>query len=293
MQVKLTNVMDNTVKINSDFFPTNTLSYLLELEGRKILFDVGDQQNVLMHHMKLLDINPNDIEMLILSHGHWDHTAGLGTFIQSRDASKKIKIVAHPHAFRKRRLANFFLIIPALIKWRMYNFGFPKLPKSLRDKIILEPTTDSYEITPYLKTTGEISDRKEKDSHSDKLKLKEGWKYVKDIQLDDLSLVLKTKEGIVIIFGCGHAGILNICARAKEFHPDSEIKTIIGGTHLVALTEESELEHVAKKLEEDYDKPDLYLSHCTGKKAIDYFTKRFGKDVVKPFMVGDTFTFDC
>ncbi len=295
MKVTLTNVMDNTVKINSDFFPTNTLSYLLELEGRKILFDVGDQQNILMHHMKLLEINPDEIEMLILSHGHWDHTTGLGAFLRSRDSSKKLKIVAHPHAFRKRRIANFLLTIPALIKFRMYNFGFPKLPKSLKDKIILEPTTDPYEITPFLKTTGEISisDRKEKACTVDKLKIKEGKKYVSDNQLDDLSLVLKTKEGIVIIFGCGHSGILNICARAKEFYPDSEIKSIIGGTHLVAFEEESDLEYVAKKLEDDYNKPLLYLSHCTGKKAIDFFTKRFGKEIVKPFMVGDKFTFDC
>ncbi len=292
MQVKLTNIVDNTVKINSDFIPTDGLSYLLELDGRKILFDVGDQGFVLIHHMNLLNIKPDDIEFLILSHGHWDHTHGLEALLDQRTITEKLRIVAHPHAFRKRKVSNLFIGFLAFIKYRRYNFGFPKLPKFLQEKYILEPKTDPYEITPYLKTTGEISDRKEKDSHTDKLKLKEGRKYVKDIQLDDLSLVLKTKEGIVIIFGCGHAGILNVCARAKEFHPDSEIKLIVGGTHLVALTEESELEHVAKKLEEEYNKPELYFSHCTGKKAIDFFTKRFGKEIVKPFMVGDILIFD-
>ena len=293
MQVKLINIVDNTVKINSDFIPTNGLSYLLELDGRKILFDVGDQGFVLIHHMKLLDINPDDIEMLILSHGHWDHSHGLKALLDQRTTTKKLKIIAHPHAFRKRKISNLFRLILNLIKYRMYNFGFPKLPKFLQEKYILEPTAKPYEITPYLKTTGEISIRKEKACTTDRLKIKEGIKYVKDIQLDDLSLVLKTKEGIVIIFGCGHSGILNICARAKEFHPNSEIKLIVGGTHLVAFKEESDLEYVAKKLEEEYNKPLLYLSHCTGKKAIDFFTKRFGKEIVKPFMVGDELILEC
>ncbi len=293
MQVTLTNIVDNTVLINSDYIPTSGLSYLLELEGRKLLFDAGDKGNVLIHHMKLLDIDPNEIELLILSHGHWDHTHGLRALMYQRNTKEKLKIIAHPHSFRKRRIAKFPLVPLGLIKFRMYNFGFPKLPKQLQAMLILESTTEPYEVTSYLKTTGEIAHRKEKDSTINRLKLKEGRRYVKDIQLDDLSLVLKTKEGVVLILGCGHSGILNICARAKEFYPNDKIISIIGGTHLVALKTESELEYVAKTLEEKYDKPLLYFSHCTGKIALKFFEKRFGKEIVKPFMVGDQLTFEC
>ncbi len=293
MQVTLTNIIDNTVRIKGDYIPTYGLSYLLELEDRKILFDAGDNGNVLIHHMKLLDINPNEIELLILSHGHWDHTHGLRALMYQRDTKEKLKIIAHPHAFRKRRIANFSLILLGLIKYRIYNYGFPKLPKQLQKMVILESTVEPYEVTPYLKTTGEISDRKEKASTVDKLKMKEGRRYIKDFQLDDLSLVLKTKEGVVIILGCGHSGVLNICARAKEFYPNDKISYIIGGTHLVALKKESELEYVAKILEEKYDAPLLYFSHCTGKIVLKFFEKRFGKEIVKPFMVGDKLTFEC
>ena len=90
----------------------------------------------------------------------------------------------------------------------------------------------------------------------------------------------------------GHSGILNICSRAKEIFPNKEIKTIIGGTHLVIL-DESKLEYVASKLETEYGKPELYLSHCTGKKAIQFLTKRFGKEIVHPFKVGDVLDFEC
>ena len=293
MEVTLLNVVDNTVLINSDFIPSNGLSYLIEIDGRKILFDVGDNGNILIHHMILLNIDPSDIDLLILSHGHWDHTYGLRALLNHRETNEKLRIIAHPHAYRKRRVAKTSLILPALLKFKMYNYGFPKLPKKLQDMIILESTTEPYEITAFLKTTGEISDRKEITSTSDKLKMKEGRRYVEDFQLDDLSLILKTKEGIVLILGCGHSGVLNICATAKEFYPTDEIKSIIGGTHLVALKEEADLEYVAKTLEEKYDKPTLYFSHCTGKIALKFFEKRFGKEIVKPFKVGDKLTFEC
>ncbi|MHA1953987.1 MAG: MBL fold metallo-hydrolase, partial [Candidatus Heimdallarchaeaceae archaeon] len=184
MQVTLTNIVDNTVLIDSDYIPTSGLSYFLELEEKKILFDAGDNGNVLIHHMKLLEIDPNEIELLILSHGHWDHTHGLRALMYQRDTKEKLKIVAHPHSFRKRRVANFLLILPALIKYRMYNYGFPRLPKELQEMLILEPTVEPYEVTPFLKTTGEISDRKEKASTVDKLKIREGRRFIKDSQLD-------------------------------------------------------------------------------------------------------------
>ena len=273
--------------------PRSLSLYVLENHGTRMLIDTSTADMAERIVNKLKEINIYPIHKIFLTHGHWDHTAGLGSFLRSRSTSKKLKIVAHPHAFRKRRIANSFMIIPRLIRTRMYNFCFPKLPKSLQDKISIESTTEPYEITPYLKTTGEISDRKEKDCSSDKLKIKEERRYVKDIQLDDLSLILKTKEGIVIILGCGHSGVLNICARAKEFHPTDKIISIIGGTHLVAFKEVSDLEFVAKNLEEKYNKPRLYFSHCTGTKALKYFEKRFGKDIVKPFMVGDNLSFNC
>ncbi|MCG3215804.1 MAG: MBL fold metallo-hydrolase [Candidatus Heimdallarchaeota archaeon] len=292
MQIKLTNVVDNTVRINSDFIPSNGLSYLIEFEDRKMLFDAGDQGIVLIHNMKYLDIDPKSIDLAILSHGHWDHTFGIEALMYARGEAPVLNIIAHPHAIKKRRLAKFWHIIMILLIRRRYNFGFPKLTEKIKDKLHFTLVTQPYELTPFLTTTGEISEWKEKHCKIDKLTIKLDDKYVKDDILDDLSLVLKTKEGLVLILGCGHAGVLNICARAKEIHPNNDIKMIIGGTHLVALTEEKDLEYVAKILEKEYNKPTLYFSHCTGKKATDYLRKRFGKDTVRSFNVSDELTFD-
>jgi len=293
MQVKLTNIVDNTTQDNSDFIPSSGLSYLFEFEDKKILFDAGDQGMVLRHNMQLLDIDPKTIDTLVLSHGHWDHTFGIEALINSRGDAPVLEIIAHPHAFKERRVTKFVLRILALLKYKIYNFGFPKLSREIREKISLIPVTEPFELTPLLTTMGEISEWKEKPSKIDKLTIKLDKKFVKDELLDDLSLILKTKEGIVLVLGCGHAGVLNICSRAKEIYPNEDIKMIIGGTHLVALAKEEELEYVAKKLEKEYKKPILYFSHCTGKKAIKFMLNYFGNEIVNSFKVGDTLSFEC
>ena len=293
MQVKLRNIVDNTTKENSDFIPSSGLSYLLEFEDKRVLFDTGDQGFVLMHNMNMLNVDPKSIDCIILSHGHWDHTFGTEALMNARGDAPILDIIAHPNAFKKRRIAKLWRRILNLLKYKVYNLGFPKLSSKILIKLNFIEVIEPYKINSYLTTTGEISEWKEKPSKVDKLTIQLEDKYVKDDLLDDLSLVLKTKEGIVLILGCGHAGVLNICARAKELFPDQRILKIIGGTHLVALREEEELEYVAKKLENEYNKPELYFSHCTGTKAIKYMTNYFGRDIVKPFKVGDMLTFNC
>lgn len=293
MEVKLTNIVDTYVRPDRDFISSDGLCYLIDIDDKKILFDTGDQGIILLNNMQILEIDPKSIDMVVFSHGHWDHTFGIKALMQSRGDAPPLKLMGHPNVFTRRRIKNPLLRLLAYLKYRWYNLGFPRLPKEIMDKLVITKIVDPYEITPILTTIGEINEWKEKPSKIDKLSIELDGKFVEDDLLDDLSLVLKTKKGIVLILGCGHAGVLNICARAKEIHPDREIEMIIGGTHLVALTKEEELEYVAKQLETKYNKPQLLFSHCTGQKAIDFMKNYFGKEIVKAFKVGDTLTFDC
>lgn len=293
MQVKLTNIADKYVQPDKEFISSDGLCYLIEIDNKKILFDTGDQGIILINNMQILGIDPKEIDMVVFSHGHWDHTFGIEALMQQRGDAPSLKLVGHPHVFTRRRVRKPILRLLAYLKYRWYNLGFPKLPEEIMEKLEITKVVEPYEITPILTTTGEINEWKEKPSKIDKLTIELDGKFVHDDLLDDLSLVLKTKDGMVLILGCGHAGVLNICDRAKELHPDRDIQKIIGGTHLVALATEKELEYVAKQLEEKYNKPQLYFSHCTGQKATDFMKKYFGKDIVKSFKVGDTLTFDC
>ena len=92
MQVKLTNIVDNTADNDSEFIPSSGLSYLIELGGKTVLFDAGDQGHILVHNMNLLNIDPNSIDLLVLSHGHWDHTFGLKALMGIKRNLEKLKI---------------------------------------------------------------------------------------------------------------------------------------------------------------------------------------------------------
>lgn len=109
--------------------------------------------------------------------------------------------------------------------------------------------------------------------------------------LDDLSLVLKTKKGLVLICGCCHAGLLNVLNLVSINHKDEKIHAILGGTHMIAFTR-NEVIHVEDILESRYGKPQLYLNHCTGNHIIDQLKARFGENIVKPCHVGTQLSFD-
>ena len=108
------------------------------------------------------------------------------------------------------------------------------------------------------------------------------WEW--DPVIDDLSLVLQTEEGLVLITGCCHAGLLNTCARATQLFND-KIKAVIGGTHMLEYSEE-DIGHVGGILEKVYGTPELYLNHCTGKRAIEQLRRKFGPEVVRDCHVG-------
>ena len=111
MQVKLTNVCDIETDGTEGFIPSNGLSFLIETEDKKILFDTGEKGSILINNMRLLNIDPNSIDLLVLSHGHYDHTFGIEALVTARTEKSELVILGHPHAFAKRRVAKLPLRI--------------------------------------------------------------------------------------------------------------------------------------------------------------------------------------
>jgi 7,8-dihydropterin-6-yl-methyl-4-(beta-D-ribofuranosyl)aminobenzene 5'-phosphate synthase len=146
---------------------------------------------------------------------------------------------------------------------------------------------------------GEITDRTEKYGLEPNAMHLVHNKYVVDPVHDDLSLILSTKKGEVIITGCAHSGILNVCNYVKQTS-NNKIHAIVGGTHMVRYPED-DVKYVASKLENEYDNPDLYLNHCTDyfpdpfvkkTKATDILRKELGKDKVRDCFVGTEIPFE-
>jgi len=291
MKVQILNLYSNEKEGDSKLKSDHGQSFLISIGDEQILFDFGQKSNLLLHNMNELEISPDDITKLVLSHGHNDHSGGLPGFLDKRIKKETLPLFAHPD-FREEKIVKVLFIKKPL--------GFPDLTQKQEEKIDFQLSKEPQQIAPCLKTTGEISVRNEKDG-SEKIALhRENGELVVDPIMDDLSLVLSTKEGEVIIAGCAHSGILNICNYVKN-STKKKILAIIGGTHMVRYTPQ-EVEYVADQLENLYDYPDLYLNHCTDKlpvpfmkktKTIDILRKRFGQEKVKNCFVGTKITFEC
>ena len=291
MNVEILNVYSNETEKGSRLKGDHGQSFLISSENDKVLFDTGRKGAILLHNMKELGIAPDVISCMALSHGHFDHTGGLPAFLDARTSPSKLPIYAHP-AFNEEKVGKMGIIKMPL--------GTPKLNAEQEEKMDLRLSKEQQQISNCLFLTGEISERNELDGTEPNAMHRENGKLVKDPLMDDLSLVLKSKDGIVIIAGCAHSGILNICEFVKSKMQD-KITTIIGGTHMVRYTEEEVL-HVAEQLKSKYDYPDLYLNHCTDKlpipfakktKAFDILLDIYGEKKVSKCFVGTRYSFEC
>ncbi|MHA1723665.1 MAG: MBL fold metallo-hydrolase [Promethearchaeota archaeon] len=291
MKVKIICIYNNKALPNTNFKGDYGNAVVIKSDNQLIMYDTGNNGDILLHNLNCANINPNSIDLLVLSHGHNDHTRGLAKLLSSRTGDLPLQIIAHPLVIERKK-ASLGAALLFYLLYREINIGFPELPKDLEAKTKFNFHTEPYQITPYLSTIGEISERKEPDGVSSMMVHQVNGKWKKDLLLDDLSLALKTEKGLIIICGCCHAGILNTCAQALSIFPEEKIYGIIGGTHMLVFSKKK-IKHVADVLEKKYDLPILYLNHCTGKKAMKYFKKRFGSEIFHEFLAGSTLEFIC
>ena len=283
MIVKILNVFNNNVLPETSLKGKHGNAFYFEMEDERFLFDTGADGNILLHNLNELNISPDYIDKIIFSHGHDDHTIGLHDFMKARTIQDKITIIGHPLLTEKKYLR--------FLRLRISYIGFPKLDQDIENKINYTLSRNSIQINGYLSTTGEITNRPFKDGTAKYMVHRENGKWVKDPLLDDLSLVLKTTKGLVLICGCCHAGLLNTCAHVTKIFKEP-ISTIIGGTHMMFFSKKEVL-HVAESLKRDYNSPQLYLNHCTGKRKIKILKQYFGAKIVKPCVVGTELRFEC
>jgi len=289
MEVEILNLYSNVAKPNSDLIGDHGQSFLIKTENENILLDVGFKGKKLLHNMAKLGVSPNDISLLVLSHGHYDHTGGLPLFLDARTTFEPLHVLAHPDVLLQRRIKIAFI---------SKNTGFPKLTAEQKSKIKFEYLKTARKINAFIRTSGEISDRPYRQGTEPRMQSKVDGNFDIDLVADDLSLILETKEGQIIITGCAHTGILNICKHAKDTS-NKPIKAILGGTHMVRY-EIEEVLATAEKFINEFDDPDLYLNHCTDKlplklmkatKTIDILREKYSQDKIKTCYVGTKLKF--
>jgi 7,8-dihydropterin-6-yl-methyl-4-(beta-D-ribofuranosyl)aminobenzene 5'-phosphate synthase len=262
--MKVTCVVDDTVCDHSPFWGEHGLAFLIETNSGRILFDTGQSGTVLLHNLNLLDVEPKAINALAISHAHYDHTGGLLTLL---DQVAGIPLYAHPDFFRERFSRR---------EGSLKSVGLPLEREVLEQRLELRLSAEPMEILPGVWTTGEITDRAEPEGRSANHLVRgaEGWEP--DPYRDDMALVLETDEGLVVICGCCHAGLLNTLAHVRRAF-GANITAVAGGTHLLHA-DEAHLRRVIEVLKE-LGVPRLYLNHCTGLRAYVTLTQVFGEKV--------------
>lgn len=287
MEVSVINLYNDIAPPGEGFIADHGQSFYFAAEAFKVLFDTGTNGKTLLHNMEIAGVDPNTIETLVLSHGHYDHTGGLRELLKKRTTKHPLKIIAHPDVYSKkvRRKKKWFHEM-------FQDIGFPPMPEALTRKVSFTFTRDFYAINNVLFVTGEITERPYKAGISEYHFTKQNDKWLPDKMKDDMSLILKTKEGLVVFCGCCHAGLLNTLGAIRKHFPDEKFQAILGGTHMYQFTR-AEVALVVKKLKESFDKPKLFFNHCSGLNTIELLKELYDKELVSDCLVGSKFVYDC
>ena len=252
--------------------------------AHRLLFDAGTSPDGVTENMRRLGIDPGSIEAVVLSHGHFDHTAGLDGLLRALGRAE-LPLVLHPHAWRKRRITlpgRDPIDLPTPSRRALADGGFE----------LLETERPSFLSGGGVLVTGEVGRvTGYEPGFPPQQSLLEGEWRPDPLVLDDQAIVINVRDkGLVVLTGCGHAGIVNICRHATALtggaHP---LYAALGGFHLNGPAFEPLIPRVLDDLAA-MDPRVLVPAHCTGWRAQHAMARRFG-DAYVPNSVGTRFTF--
>jgi 7,8-dihydropterin-6-yl-methyl-4-(beta-D-ribofuranosyl)aminobenzene 5'-phosphate synthase len=265
MNVTLTTLCENTAG-KPGFMAEWGLSILIQTDSANVLFDTGGNFAAVRNADKL-GVDLRAVDVIVLSHAHADHTGGLREVL--RKTGPKM-IIAHPaiwelkytkRAYEKREA---FIGIPftrAELELFGASFSLNKDPVYIADTIV---------------TTGEIAQTTDFEGIEPIFYVKEDGSLRNDPIPDDLSLIVRTQQGLVIVLGCAHRGIISTIRHAQKITGEERVHTVVGGTHLFPKTDE-QVERTIVALQE-IGVQKLGVSHCTGFHASVRLAQAFGKD---------------
>jgi len=264
-KTKITILVDD--QAGNELVAEHGLSLWIETEGKCILFDTG-QGSALENNARVLGIDLQKTDILVLSHGHNDHTGGIPRILrQTRSAD----VYGHPGIMLPRYRFKNGMAEPIQIPGRsmeaidelpLERLHWVQIPTILSDKIGLTgpiPRKTSFEDTGgsfYLDPQGTRPDPIE----------------------DDLALWIRTDEGVIVCVGCAHAGLVNTLNHVRRLNGGLRIRAVIGGFHLLNAGRER-LDQTIIALQKA--EPDMVVPcHCTGELAVAVLRNALGERVL-------------
>lgn len=206
------------------------VSFLIE---DKVLFDTGENGRWLIKNMEKLNVDLNRLEMIVISHEHWDHTGGLWELLKER---RGLNVYACPH----------------------FSPEFKNKVSSLMGNLV--EAERCAQISKNIYVTGQISGEY-------------AGQYI-----PEQALILKTNNGISIITGCAHPGIMKILEEVKESFPNESVYLVMGGFHLI-----DKERRVIKLIVEEFKKIGVKKvgpTHCSGREAQGIFKNKYKENFI-------------
>jgi 7,8-dihydropterin-6-yl-methyl-4-(beta-D-ribofuranosyl)aminobenzene 5'-phosphate synthase len=243
-------------------------------DSASLLFDAGVSTDALIHNMDVLEIRPQELHSIVLSHGHVDHTHGLLGMIK-RLGKRRMPILLHPDAFLNRKV-----ILPD-----GHELHSPAPNRHLLEQENVEFVEErgcSYLLEGMVLVTGQIHRITEFEKglpiHYSEI---DGTWQSDPLIHDDQALVVNVRDkGLVVMTGCGHAGAINSIRYAQKLTGVDKVYAMLGGLHLTGAVFEPIIAPTLKELKAIA--PRLVMpGHCTGWKAIHAFAREFPEAFVQ------------
>jgi 7,8-dihydropterin-6-yl-methyl-4-(beta-D-ribofuranosyl)aminobenzene 5'-phosphate synthase len=261
--LKITTLSENTAGLGG-FLAEWGLSILVETGDTRVLLDTGQSVSATAN-AGLLGIDLARIDRIVLSHGHYDHTGGLPHIL--RKMAKTVPVIAHPDIWADKYSHHEgqdynYIGIPhrrQLLESLGASFSLGRQPVKIGDGII---------------TSGEVPMVTGFEKVEPGLLVKEADAFRQDELLDDQALIIETSEGLVVILGCAHRGIINTLYHARKLTGVERVYAVLGGCHLMYATPERVRLTIAALKELGVQR--LGVSHCTGLPAACRMAREFG-----------------
>jgi 7,8-dihydropterin-6-yl-methyl-4-(beta-D-ribofuranosyl)aminobenzene 5'-phosphate synthase len=258
---------ENTVR-GAGLLGEHGLAFWLKVSGRSLLFDTG-QGKVLPENARQLGVRLGEIEAVAISHGHYDHTGGLHIALER---SRGAKVFLHPAALhakfsRRETPPHRSIGIPRPDKQAVQSGGHH-----------LIWTARPSEIVPGVWVTGEIPRITNFEDVGGPFYLDRVCKEP-DPLADDQALFVESANGIVVLLGCAHSGVVNTLEYVSRITGQKRIHAVLGGMHLVRASRRR-IEATGDALER-FKVRVIAAGHCTGPAAVAYLWNRFPSRVIE------------
>jgi 7,8-dihydropterin-6-yl-methyl-4-(beta-D-ribofuranosyl)aminobenzene 5'-phosphate synthase len=263
MRVRLTTLAENT-PASPALLAELGLSILIEAGPSCLLLDAGQTVSA-THNAGIVGADLARVDKIVLSHGHFDHTGGLRDLLPK--IGKGVEVVCHPDVWpakydiRAGHPARFVGIpyTQAALESLDARFTMSREPVVLADHIM---------------TTGEVPMVTDFETIDPHLFVKDGTGFVPDPLLDDLAIIIDSRDGLTVVLGCAHRGIINTLYHARRLTGRSKISLVVGGSHLVGASEERISKTIAALKALGVGR--LGLCHCTSLPAAAEIAHAFG-----------------